>query len=341
MNKFFSIPDKDKAEILRDAGERLNLPAYAVEKDWWVVQTLSILFETDLKDHMVFKGGTSLSKAWNLIERFSEDIDLAVNRAFFGFKGELKKKQRTKLRKASNTYITEQLFPELEKHFREKGLKADLQIEEFESSDQDPVTILVKYPYVIESPGYVNPWVKIEIGCRSLIEPYSVRSVSSFVDETYPEAVFAGEPIRIPVVDPERTLLEKIFLLHEEFQRDDDAIRVDRMSRHLYDIFKLSSTIHAKNVLANRELYAEIVNHRQSFTRLGGVDYRLHNPHTVNPIPPANLMGAWRRDYVTMQEQMIHAESPDFEKILETIKDYIEKINQLDWQIVDTNSSTS
>ena len=105
MNKFFSIPDKDKAEILRDASERLNLPAYAVEKDWWVVQTLSILFETDLKDHMVFKGGTSLSKAWNLIERFSEDIDLAVDRAFFGFKGELKKKKRTKVRKASNILL--------------------------------------------------------------------------------------------------------------------------------------------------------------------------------------------------------------------------------------------
>jgi predicted nucleotidyltransferase component of viral defense system len=77
MSKFFLIPDNDKADILRDAGERLNLSAYAVEKDWWVVQTLAILFETELAQYMVFKGGTSLSKAWNLIERFSEDIDLA------------------------------------------------------------------------------------------------------------------------------------------------------------------------------------------------------------------------------------------------------------------------
>ncbi|WP_053180415.1 DUF6088 family protein [Sunxiuqinia dokdonensis] len=81
----------------------------------------------------------------------------------------LKKKQRTKLRKTSNTYITEQLYREMEKRFQEKGLKADLQIEEFESSDQDPVIVLVKYPYLIESPVYVNPWVKIE--SRSLIEP--------------------------------------------------------------------------------------------------------------------------------------------------------------------------
>jgi predicted nucleotidyltransferase component of viral defense system len=283
---------------------------------------------------MVFKGGTSLSKAWKLIERFSEDIDLAVDRCFFGFEGELKKKQRTKLRKASTTYITEKLYPDLEERFREKGLKVDLQIEEFESSDQDPVIILVKYPYVIESPGYVNPWVKIEIGCRSLIEPYSMRSISSFINETYPRAVFAEEPILIPVVDPERTLLEKIFLLHEEFQRAGNVIRVDRMSRHLYDIYKLSSTVHAKNVLANRELYVEIVNHRQSFTKLGGVDYRLHNPQTVNPIPPPNLMEAWKRDYVTMQEQMIYAESPNFETMIGVIQSYISQLNQLDWQII-------
>ena len=337
MSKFFSIPDKDKTEILKDAGERLNLPAYAVEKDWWVVQTLMILFETELEKHMVFKGGTSLSKAWNLIERFSEDIDLAVDRRFFGFDGELGKKQRTKLRKASNSYITELLFPELWERFRAKGLKVELELEEITTSDQDPVNILIKYPYVIESPGYVMPWVKIEIGCRSLIEPYSIRTISSFVDSTYPDAEFSEDPIQIPVVDPERTLLEKIFLLHEEFQRAEDVIRVDRMSRHLYDIYKLSSTVHAENVLKNQELYAEIVYHRQSFTKLGGVDYRLHNPGTINPIPPAHLLDAWKKDYETMQEQMIHAESPKFEVMLETITDYIGKINQLDWKIIGTN----
>ena len=335
MSKFFLIPDNDKADILRDAGERLNLPAYAVEKDWWVVQTLAILFETELAQYMVFKGGTSLSKAWNLIERFSEDIDLAVDRRFFGFDGELRKKERTKLRKASKKYIVEHLYPELEQRFLEKGLKAVLQIEEFESSDQDPVVILVKYPYVIETPGYVLPWVKIEIGCRSLIEPYSSRSINSFVDEIYPDAVFAEAAIHIPVVEPERTLLEKIFLLHEEFQRAHDVMRVDRMSRHLYDIYRLSSTVHATNVLENQELYEEIVKHRQSFTKLGGVDYKLHNPKTVNPIPPANLMETWRRDYLTMQEQMIHAQSPDFESMINVIQKYIKQVNQLDWQFFD------
>jgi len=270
MNRFFNIPVGEKADILRDAGEKMNLPAYAVEKDWWVVQTLSILFEMEVGQHMVFKGGTSLSKAWGLIGRMSEDIDLAVDRRFYGFDGELRKKQRTKLRKTANTYITETIYPKLGSRFKDKGIDVDLELEEIITSDQDPVIILVNYPNIIKTPGYLRPRVQVELGCRSLIEPFSIRSFSSFLDESYPTAPFTQQPIGIPTVDPERTLLEKIFLLHEEFQRPDEKIRVDRMSRHLFDIYKLATSPFAEKILSNQELYAEIVHHRQLFTKLGG-----------------------------------------------------------------------
>ena len=335
MDKFYNIPDHTKAEILRNTGEKANLPAYAVEKDWWVIQTLTILFEMEVGKHMVFKGGTSLSKAWGLIERFSEDIDLAVDRSFYGFEGDLGKKQRTNLRKKANTYITEQLYPELNLRFKEKGVDVSLELEEITTSDQDPIIILVNYPNVIESPDYIMPRVKVELGCRSLIEPFSVRTFNSFLDEIYPDASFAKQPIHIPTVDPERTLLEKIFLLHEEFQRSDEKIRVDRMSRHLFDIYKLVASPFAEKVLLNQELYAEIVYHRQLFTKLGGVDYKLHNPGTINPIPPDKLLDAWKKDYSIMQEQMIYTDSPSFETMLEAIKNYISKINQLNWQIIE------
>jgi len=155
MDKFYNIPDDAKAEILRDAGEKMNLPAYAVEKDWWVVQTLSILFEMEIGKHMVFKGGTSLSKAWGLIKRFSEDIDLAVDRKFYGFEGDLGKKQRTNLRKKANTYISEELYPELGLRFKEKGVDVSLELQEITTSDQDPIIIFVNYPTIIESPVYI------------------------------------------------------------------------------------------------------------------------------------------------------------------------------------------
>jgi predicted nucleotidyltransferase component of viral defense system len=130
MSKFYDIPDNARIDILKNAGEKMNLPAYAVEKDWWVVQTLAILFEMEVGQHMVFKGGTSLSKAWGQIERFSEDIDLAVDRRFYGFEGDLGKKQRTYLRKKANKYITEELYPELGFRFKERGMDVNLELEE-------------------------------------------------------------------------------------------------------------------------------------------------------------------------------------------------------------------
>ena len=333
MDKFYNIPNDTKADIFRDAGEKTNLPAYAVEKDWWVVQTLSILFEMEIGKHMVFKGGTSLSKAWGLIERFSEDIDLAVDRRFYGFEGNLQKRQRTNLRKKANTYITEVLYPELSFRFKEKGVDVRLELEEITTSDQDPIIIFVNYPTIIQSPDYIQPRVQVELGCRSLIEPFSIRTFNSFLDESYPDASFVKQPIHIPTVDPERTLLEKIFLLHEEFQRPAEKIRIDRLSRHLFDIFKLVTSPFADKVLSNQELYAEIVYHRQLFTKLGGVDYKLHNPRTINPIPPVHLLDAWKRDYSIMQEQMIYGDSPSFDELLETIKMFTAKINSLDWQV--------
>lgn len=277
---------------------------------------------------------TSLSKAWGMIDRFSEDIDLAVDRKFYGFEGDLGKKQRTNLRKKANTYITEIFYPELYSRFKERGLDVKLELEEITTSDQDPLIIHVNYPNLLESPGYLRPRVQVELGCRSLIEPFSVRAINSILDENYPEASFAEPPIYVPTVDPERTLLEKIFLLHEEFQRSDEKIRVDRMSRHLYDIYKLAASSFGEKIFISQELYSEIVRHRQSFTKLGGVDYKLHNPATINPIPPAELIDAWAQDYRKMQEQMIYADSPEFGEMLDSIQNYIRKINQLDWVII-------
>ncbi|MCD4664243.1 MAG: nucleotidyl transferase AbiEii/AbiGii toxin family protein [Bacteroidales bacterium] len=119
--KFNNISESEKEAIFRQTGELKNLPAFAIEKDWWVVQTLSLIFETSIKDYLVFKGGTSLSKAWKLIDRFSEDIDLAADRSFFGFEGNLSRSKITKLRKASNEYISKSLFPEIKLKFEEKG----------------------------------------------------------------------------------------------------------------------------------------------------------------------------------------------------------------------------
>lgn len=334
MNRWYSIPAQTKINTYNQIGDQIGMAAYAVEKDWWVVQVIAIIFEMEIGPQLVFKGGTSLSKAWNLIDRFSEDIDLAVNRDFFGYGGNLSKRQITDLRKATNTYISDTVYPALIKKFKEKGLKGiKCTLVEAETTDQDPRIIEVYYPSVIATPGYIQPKVQIEIGCRSLSEPFSIRSFSALVDELYPDTEFAQVPINIPAVNPERTLLEKIFLLHEEFQRPAEKIRVDRLSRHLYDVYQLSKTGFAEKALNNKALYETIVRHRYKFTRLGGVDYNLHQPQHINPIPPAAVIGLWEKDYRIMQEQMIYGDSPSFDKMLASINVFVSQINALDWTI--------
>lgn len=334
MIKFYQLPEETKERIYKNTGEKNNLPAYAIEKDWWVVHTLSILQGTEIGEHLVFKGGTSLSKAWSVIERFSEDIDLGVDRKFFGFEGELGKNQRTYLRKAANKYITETLFPELKDVFNKTGIKdVKIELEETKSSDQDPVIINLYYPALIESPGYIQPRVQIEIGCRSLREPFENRSISSIVDSSYPKTDFNQDSITVPTVLPERTFLEKIFLLHEEFQRPKEKIRVDRMSRHLYDIYQISKTDFAEKALGNKELYESIVKHRHRYTRIGGVDYNLHQSQTINFLPSEELMPSWKADYEKMQEQMIHGDSPKFEDLIKSLIELKEKMNTVDWKM--------
>jgi predicted nucleotidyltransferase component of viral defense system len=334
MHKWFVIPESTKRNAYIQISEKTGMADFAVEKDWWVVQTLSIIFEMEVGQHLVFKGGTSLSKAWKLIERFSEDIDLAIDRKFLGFEGELSKNQRTELRKAASKYVAETFFEELQKKFQEKGLLGvTFQLVETNDSDQDPRIIEIYYPNVIESPGYIQPRIVVEIGCRSLREPFSVQTFASLVDEEYFDSDFAQTPINVPTVNPERTFLEKIFLLHEEFHKPIEKIRVDRLSRHLYDVYQLAKTDFATTALKDAVLYETIVNHRHKFTRVGGVNYNGHQPQTINPIPLPEVMEAWKADYKTMQEQMIYVDSPSFEAIIEELTKLKNKINAFEWSM--------
>lgn len=190
MTRWYAIPAATKTNAYNQIAEATGMAPYAVEKDWWVVQTLSIIFEMEIGSHLVFKGGTSLSKAWRLIERFSEDIDLAVDRTFLGFNGDLSRSQVSNLRKAANTYISTVFYPALIAKFQEKGLtEVTFQMTEADTTDQDPRIIEVYYPNVITTPGYIQPRVQIEIGCRSLREPFTHKSFSSFSRRTFPQCL--------------------------------------------------------------------------------------------------------------------------------------------------------
>ncbi len=295
--------------------------------------------EMDVSKHLVFKGGTSLSKGWNLIERFSEDIDMALDRNFLGFSGELGVKVRKRLRKKSRQYITEEFFPALEQKSKDAGF-TDVKLQIIDSSipNPEPIQIEIHYPRVTEEPAYTKPRVILEIGSRSLREPFTTKTISTLVTETYPDKDFADKPIEVPTVNPERTFLEKVFLLHEEFQRPEEKMRVDRLSRHLYDLEKLMDTGFANNALNDSALYNDIVNHRRVFANMSGVNYDLHKPNSINPIPPDKVLSDWKKDYSAMNEDMIYGEALPFEDLINRIKKLKNRINKIEWKEKNTKT---
>lgn len=348
MNKFtylkqwFELPNETKIRLFTETSRQIGLPsASAVEKDWWVVHTLDLIFSLDCANALIFKGGTSLSKGWNLIQRFSEDIDLALDREFLGFKGELSQQSIKKLRRKSFEFISEVFTERLKSKFAEFGFdKVIVKVREVENHDQDPLIIEIYYPKLMEKDVYLKPDILVEIGCRSLKEPFTPRPISTFVSQIYGDRDFADKPITIPIVNPERTFLEKIFLLHEEFQKSLDKIRVDRLSRHLYDIEKLNQTEYAKTALENTDLYNTIVNHRSKFTALKGVDYAKHNPKNIRFIPPNDLLPLWEKDYQAMTESMIYGESLVFNELITQLTELQRRINNLNTNEKNDNPNT-
>lgn len=327
MKAFINLSKKDKLNIFNQVSEKTGLPSSAVEKDWWVTLALNIIFSFPYSNHIIFKGGTSLSKAWNLIERFSEDIDLAIDRRYLGFEGQLSITQVKKLRKASCFFIGNDFYNDINNTLMKLGVKDyELVVQKTKDTDTDPLVIELRYKSLTETSNYLRPRVLIEVGARSLMEPVENKPIISMVSEEFKNLPFAETEITIPVVSPKRTFLEKIFLLHEEFQKDTKLIRVERMSRHLYDLEKLMNTTHGTEALKDIELYDTIVAHRKNFNAIRGIDYANHNPLFINIIPTNETLKDWEKDYKTMQESMFYGTTLSFEKLMKRITELKDRI---------------
>jgi hypothetical protein len=327
---WLNLDTEIRIRVLKETYLKTGLQPFIIEKDWWVVQTLRLITQMDIAENIVFKGGTSLSKAWGLIDRFSEDIDLAINREFFGFSGDISRTQVGKLKDASSKYISNDFLLSLRKTFADAGMKGvELSVVDRKNPDDDPVKIAVTYPTVTEYSAYVKPHVLLEIGSRSLMEPSTLRSFRSMIGQEFPNLPFADEDIHIRCVNPERTFLEKLFLLHEEHQRPLEKMQITGKSRHFYDIYRIAKTDFASKAIADKELYQSIIAHRERFSKLSGVNYASHFPPNLNPIPPAALMPIWERDYAEIQGQMIAGESVPFEEVMKEIRRIADRLNGL------------
>ena len=328
---WLTLSKERRIEILNKATELTGLPAIAIEKDWWVSLCLNASFSLPYSEHIVFKGGTSLSKGWDLIERFSEDIDLAIDRKFFGFEGDISKTQIRKLRKQSCEFISTEFLKDLTRTLTDWGAIAEcgLFAQPVNDSDKDPQVIEIHYNSVVDTSEYLPQRVLIEISSRSLMEPAEKREINSILSVNFPKLDFATDAYSIPTVLPQRTFLEKIFLLHEEFSQEPKKIRINRLSRHLYDLERLMDTQHGLTALQDKKLYDNIVTHREKFNPLRGLAYGNHTTGKIKIIPRDTVIREFERDYSEMTKFMIYGKALKFEKLLNRMKELQKRINSL------------
>jgi len=323
MIAWLDLSHERRQQLLTAVSIRTQLPEYAIEKDWWVTLALKAAFSTPWADYLVFKGGTSLSKAWNLIERFSEDIDLALDRTVLGFAGELSKGDVKRLRRKASEFMSDTFRKDLEQALLDMGLLPEqfqLLVRPTDQPDLDPRVLELHYHSVVTPDPYIENRVLIEIGARSLREPCSPRNIVSIIGATLSGQPFSDFPFPVQTVDPQRTFLEKAFLLHETFYAVPIRKEPNRLTRHLYDLEKLMDTPHAEAALANRELYTSIVLHREKLTAVRGIEYDRHSPDKIDFIPPWDVLSAWESDYTAMK-QMIHGPSLPFSELVAKLKE--------------------
>jgi hypothetical protein len=327
-----NLNEGERKVVIEQAAIRCAVPSQAIEKDWWITLALKAMFQTAFAPYLLFKGGTSLSKCWKLITRFSEDIDLSIDRSVLGYQGDLSRSKIKELKRDAAQFTSSVLKDALIEQLQSLGVPdgmVTVTAEEIKSTqpDKDPQALFLHYPTLFRPLHYLPNVVKIEVSALSLREPFADCEVRSMLQEYFPSDEYEEQPFAIPAIEPQRTFLEKAFLLHEELARP-DKLRAERKSRHFYDLVMLMDGKHGQAALENMTLYDNIVKHRSLFNKLNGVDYSTHSPDKINFIPELDLLDRFENDYAVMRDQMIYGESLPFPKL-------IEKLRVLRWRFRD------
>ena len=324
MNSFIQLSSDERNLYCRQAAERMEipLPAAVIEKDFWVCWTLNLLNEIpELKGNITFKGGTSLSKAWGLIERFSEDIDIAINRKVFGQEpphgaenatsNTQRKTRLEELEDKNATFIKEVLLPILHEKIAGHLNPADFTLRLIGKGNE--VNIEFEYPGTLKNElGGLLPVVLIELVPRADEIPNEERKITPIIYEVFEDLLGEGS-FNISTLTPERTFLEKLLFIHETLEGFNKGS--ERKSRHYYDLLKLYKAGVFERIKNNRELLQMVVEHRQTFFRYNTLDYTGILSIGVRVLPKKESWTDWRGDY-TRTAVMIYNNIPSFEELM-------------------------
>ena len=331
MKWIAQLSNAEREELFLVTAREKGLPEAMIEKDFWVCWTLDYLFHASpWKEHLAFKGGTSLSKCFGLIQRFSEDIDIILDWRLVGCGkdepwAERSKNQQDKYNKAVNArtevFLAEELAPKLESDFQSL-LQQSFQII---IDPLDPQTVCFAYPRLF-SEGAILPSIRLEIGALAAWTPTQDAVITSLAAEQYPQ-IIQNARTTLRTVSPERTFWEKVTILHKEAFRTNGKIP-PRYSRHYYDLWCMAQSPVKEAAYRDLELLRQVVAFKERFYPAGSAHYELAKPGTMRLMPPEECLPALQADYEHMKN-MIFGEKPEFEDVLAMIQILEDEINKL------------
>lgn len=332
IHRFLHLREERQRALLNDAKERFHLALPSIEKDIYVCLFLEkAMALPGIGEHLTFKGGTSLSKAHKITDRFSEDVDLVVDRhalalAEDGIPGpqhspRQQKERAKKIAKACRTWAANSLIPALRTslatEMRDGAWSLDLNAD----SDNHETVISFGYPKLFAPDGeYILDHVKVDLVAKADAWPSTSLPVRAYVHELFTEELGAGTfPVR--TLEAERTLIEKALLLHEVLvQRPDGPRR--RLSRHYFDLYFLHRSGVTAKAIARADLYPAVVQQRSIYYRYPGVDYDALLSDGFSIIPQGAARDAWQQDYEGMSSDMFYGEFPAFPDVLSALHEF-------------------
>ena len=338
MDTLLKLTSQQRVELFESAALQTGMAAVILEKDFWVCWTLKELFQLPaMGEHLIFKGGTSLSKVFKIIERFSEDIDVSIDRTFLGFGGvnepeagaSNKEKQRRieALKSACQQKIAIDLLPALTAAIKSKVRPDEKWALQVDAEAPDRQTLLFDYPtsFAPDATGYIRRVVKIEMGARADHWPSETKTITPYVAEQFPQG-FREASCTVKVLSAERTFWEKATILHAEFHRPADKPMPDRFSRHYCDFHELIRKGVAKSATGKAELLARFAQHKNLFFKTSWARFGEATQGSLRIAPPEHRLKALQDDYARMQP-MFFGEPPPFGKIIALLKQWESDFN--------------
>lgn len=326
MDRIAGMASADRADLMRLASDRRKaLSPAVVEKDFWVCWTLNRLFRSpEMAQKILFKGGTSLSKVFGLIERFSEDVDLILDWSEVTGEDPTTERSVTKqdafnkaLLAQAHAYLRDTFLPETQALV--SGM-CEAVIED------NPEIVKIKYPAAFQS-DYLRPEIQLEVGPLASWVPHAEYEIQPYAAEILPDA-FEQPACTVRAIKAERTFWEKVTILHHEAHRPEGNSQPDGYSRHYYDVCRMARSAVKQNALADLELLRAVTAFKDKFYHRGWARYDLAVPGTMKLVPPEHVMRAVKQDYEDMRF-MIFGERPAFEDMMEAIRHLEAEINAL------------